>query len=184
MNKLLKLKHAVIIFITLLATATSFAQNWETSNYFIEFKIKNAKLNVTGTFGGLTSKIIFDPNKTLGNSIEAKIDVKTIKTGINMRDNHLKKAEYFDATKFPDITIKSKNIKKEKDNLFLAKCELIVKGKSKEIDLPFTFTETGNRADFVGNLTLNRLDFGVGSASVLMANNVVVTIKVFAVKLN
>ena len=145
-------------------------------SYTVEFKIKNAKINVSGIFGGLKSTINFDPLNPLNGSFEGTIDVNTLKTGIDMRDKHLKKTEYFDVVKYPQITLKSLSITKVKDNQYNAKCNLTMKGKTKEVMLPFTITTSNGVSELNGSLTLNRLDFGVGSSSVIMSNNLLVNI--------
>jgi len=38
------------------------------------------------------------------------------------------------------------------------------------IDVPFTFTEKGNTRAFKGSFKLNRLDFGVGDSSLILAD--------------
>lgn len=173
MNKII-----VIFIICLSFLSKAQTNNWFVKTYSINFKIKNAKLNVTGMLGGLKAKINFDPLNPMNGNFEGTIDVNTLKTGIDMRDKHLKKAEYFDVASFPEITIKSINIIKVKDNLYNAKCSLTMKGKTKEVMLPFTITANGKTAELKGTLALNRLDFGVGSSSVIMANNLEVTINV------
>ena len=171
-------KTITLLFICLSLITYSQTNNWFVKTYSINFKIKNAKLNVTGMLGGLKAKINFDPLNPVSGNFEATIDVNTLKTGIEMRDKHLKKAEYFDVAKFPEIVIKSVSIVKVKDNQYNAKCNLTMKGKTKELLLPFTLVANGQSAELKGTLTLNRLDFGVGSSSVIMANNLEVTINV------
>jgi polyisoprenoid-binding protein YceI len=156
--------------------------NWTTTSKSIAFTIKNAKLPVKGSFEGLMAKIIFDPNNLKAANFSATILVSTIKTGIDMRDKHLKRAEYFNIEKFPEITLKSNTITLVKGNDYNAKCTLTIKGVAKEVDLPFTFVETVNSAVFKGVLNLNRLDFGVGSSSVIMSNNLQVAIVVNAIR--
>jgi polyisoprenoid-binding protein YceI len=156
--------------------------NWTTTSKIITFTIKNAKLPVQGNFEGLMAKVIFDPNNLKTANFSATILVSTIKTGIDMRDKHLKRAEYFNVEKFPEITLKSNTISFIKGNDYNAKCTLIVKGITKEVDLPFTFVETGNSAVFKGTLNLNRLDYGVGSSSIIMSNNLQVSIIVNAIR--
>jgi polyisoprenoid-binding protein YceI len=174
----------LIVMIFLSPSIRAYAQetNWTTTNKNITFTIKNAKLPVKGSFEGLMAKVIFDPNNLKKASFSATILVSTIKTGIEMRDKHLKRAEYFNIDKFPEITMKSNTITFVKGNDYIAKCTLTIKGIAKEVDLPFTFVENGNNAVFKGELKLNRLDFGVGSSSVIMANNFQVSIVVNAVR--
>jgi polyisoprenoid-binding protein YceI len=44
-------------------------------------------------------------------SVEAKIQVGSIDTGINKRDDHLRSEEFFDVAKYPQITFKSRSVK-------------------------------------------------------------------------
>jgi polyisoprenoid-binding protein YceI len=155
---------------------------WTVTNKSVVFTIKNAKLPVKGSFEGLMAKIIFDPGNLKTASFSATILASTIKTGIEMRDKHLKRAEYFNVEKFPEITLKSNKVELVKDNDYIAKCTLVIKGITKEVDLPFKFTNTGKNAVFTGSLSINRLDFGIGSSSVIMANNLQVAIEVSAIK--
>lgn len=171
MKKIFTLLFVCISFISIAQKST-----WVVKNYSIGFKIKNAKLNVSGLLGGLKSSINFDPSNPLNGSFEGTIDVNTLKTGIDMRDKHLKKAEYFDVANFPEIIIKSIKITKVKDNEYSAKCNLTMKGKTKEVMLPFTIVANGKTAELKGTLSLNRLDYGIGSPSVIMSNNLEVTI--------
>jgi polyisoprenoid-binding protein YceI len=177
--------HKLIICLIFLSfSKKNWAQetNWTVTNKTISFTIKNAKLPVSGSFEGLMAKLIFNPANLKAASFSAAILVSTIKTGIEMRDKHLKRSEYFNAEKFPEITLISNNITFVKGNEYNAKCNLTIKGVIKEVNLPFTFIETGNSAVFKGILNLNRLDYGLGSSSVIMSNNLQVSIIVNAIK--
>src|SRR5207249_6595844 len=44
-------------------------------------------------------------------SVTARIDVRSIDTGIVKRDNHLRSPEFFAAEKYPEITFKSRSVK-------------------------------------------------------------------------
>ncbi len=154
---------------------------WTVVNKKIVFTIRNAKLPVQGSFTGIMAKVLFDPTELKSSSFLASVTASTIKTGIEMRDRHLKRAEYFDVLKYPEINLKSKSITLVKDNNYIAKCILTMKGVSKEIDLPFSFIKNGNSAVFKGSLSLNRLDFGLGSSSIIMANQLQVEIEINAV---
>jgi polyisoprenoid-binding protein YceI len=159
------------------------ANSWTVIQSEVTFKIKNAKLQVEGTFKDLTSTIVFNPLKDQGNYFNGTVNVSTIQTGIDMRDKHLKKKEYFDAQKFPTISINSSSITKVAYNQYNAKCAVTIKGITKEINFPFTFSEIKSTGVFTGNITLNRLDFGVGSSSVVMSNTVLVFITLSAKKI-
>jgi polyisoprenoid-binding protein YceI len=69
--------------------------------------------------------------------------------------------------------------------LYQQRCEtgqVTIKGKTNEITMPFTFNENNKTGIFVGRMPVNRLDFGVGAASVVMSKDVVVKITANVVK--
>ncbi len=100
-------------------------------------------------------------------TVNAVIKAASIDTGIERRDEHLRKADFFDVEKFPEITFKSSRIeKKGKD--FIAHGTFMMHGVAKEIMLPFTIN--GVRKDeksgkttlgATARTTVNRKDFGV-----------------------
>jgi polyisoprenoid-binding protein YceI len=57
-----------------------------------------------------------------------------------------------------------------------------LKGQTKDILVPFSFIEKDGKATLKGTFTINRLDFGVGESSMILSNNVVITIEVIASK--
>src|SRR5436305_6931388 len=65
-------------------------------------------LGVThGKFKKFEGRIEVDRDHPANSSVSARIDVRSIDTGIVKRDNHLRSAEFFDAEKFPEMTFKS-----------------------------------------------------------------------------
>lgn len=178
------MKKILAIVIVFMISLSASAQNqvWKVTNSKVTFKIKNAGLTVDGSFKGLEADIQFDPSKGFGNKIEASVDVKTINTSINARDNHLKKEEYFDAEKFPRITMKSSSFSKGDDGKFKGFFSVSIKGTTKIVPVMFSFVETNGKATFSGSFKLNRLDYKVGESSWVMSDEVNITIVVEAVK--
>jgi polyisoprenoid-binding protein YceI len=76
----------------------------------ITFQIRNFGVTVAGTFTGLKGNVQFDPTAPKNCSVNISIDSKTIDTGINLRDNHLKKEDYFNAEVYPTISFVSQNL--------------------------------------------------------------------------
>jgi polyisoprenoid-binding protein YceI len=95
-----------------------------------------------------------------------------------MRDNHLKAAEYFDAEHYPRITMKSTSFKQKGSNNFLGLFNMTIKGKTKVIEVPFTYTESGNAGLFKGSFKFNRQDFGIGGKSMVLSDEVTVMLTV------
>lgn len=143
----------------------------------VRFKIKNFGVWVEGSFGGLKADINFDPSSPEKGAITASVEVNTINTGINSRDSHLKKEEYFDAEKYPKITIKSTSITKEGDQ-FILHGKLTMKATTKDISFSFVFGEVEGKAVFRAEFEINRNDYGIGGSGGPMGDTVKLTLSV------
>jgi polyisoprenoid-binding protein YceI len=64
-----------------------------------------------GKFTKFEGKIDIDREHPENSSVTARIDVRSINTGINKRDNHLRSAEFFNVEKYPEIMFKSRSVK-------------------------------------------------------------------------
>lgn len=150
----------------------------------VKFVIKNFGINTGGTFSGLRGTIIFDPTNLATARFEVSVDAKTIDTDIEARDNHLRKAEYFDVENFPTLSFKSiKVTKTNKPEYLYLFGTLTIKGITQEVKFPFTYTPKNGGYLFEGEFTLNRRDFGVGGKSFSLSDELTVELSVFAQKL-
>lgn len=144
----------------------------------VEFKIKNFGVTVDGSLSGLETSLNFAPSNLSKSYIKASVKVNTIKTGIGARDTHLKSDDYFDADKYPNITLESTKFSKLGDNKYSGFFKLTIKNVTKEVSFPFTYTPTKTGGTFSGTFTLNRLDYGVGESSLTLGDIVTVNITV------
>ena len=116
----------------------------------VEFSVKGPLGTVHGAFTGLKATIQFDVKDPGAGSITASIDANTVSTGIGMRNHHLKSEEQFlNTDKYPLISFHSKKIEKTGSG-FTASGDLTIKGVSKPVQIPFTFTPGGNSGVFKG----------------------------------
>ncbi len=161
-------KSIVYLVALLLLAKFNFAQTpLKVVSSAITFTIKNAGLTVNGSFSGLEADIRFSPTEYKVSTIKASVNANTIKTGIDARDNHLKKAEYFDAANFPKITMESSFFGKE-GNRYIGYFKLTIKGITKDIIVPFTFENNVLK----GSFTIDRRHFKVGGNSMILGDNV------------
>ena len=104
--------------------------------------------------------------------IELTAASASVNTGFQMRDDHLKTADFFDAEKFPEITFKSTSVKKikgsEKEYEVIGK--LTLHGITKNVTLKAVHSgssKTKSGSDLAGfkvTGTIKRSDFGVGAS--------------------
>ncbi|MFL5763277.1 MAG: YceI family protein [Bacteroidia bacterium] len=152
--------------------------SWKVKSSAVTFKIKNAGLTVDGSFTGLEADIKFDPLKPENATIKASVDAKSINTGNDMRNGHLRKEEYFNVDKFPKITLQSVKIEKTGPITYNGVFNLTMKGVTKPVMIPFTFMKIPEKTELKGTFTINRRDYGVGGSSMTMADDATVTIVV------
>lgn len=172
----------IIILFTSLQISSQNNSAWSVVSSSVKFKIKNAGFGVDGSFTGLNANINFDASKSFGNIIEASIESKSMNTGNNSRDGHLKKEEYFDVEKFPKIAMKSTIFSLEKDGSFKGYFKLTMKDKSKDFFIPFTFTEKDGKGKFNAKFNINRLDYNVGKSSMIQSDNLILMIEINVIK--
>ncbi|MFS2187684.1 YceI family protein [Mucilaginibacter sp. Mucisp84] len=168
-------KKIYIAALLILAATTSFAQTVSKSD--ISFKIKNLGFNVGGTFGGLQADIKFKPNDLEGSSIEASVLSNTVNTDNESRDRHLKSEDYFDVIKYPKITLKSVSFKRKSGSNYTGNFNVTIRDKTKLIEVPFTYTESGNTAQLKGNFMILRTDFGIGGKNLILSNEANVSVE-------
>jgi polyisoprenoid-binding protein YceI len=117
----------------------------------------------------------FDPKNLATAAISGSVQVKTLDTGIGLRNKHLRSDDYFHKAKFPQIRFATSSVSKE-GNGYKAKGMLTIKEVSKPIDIPFTFEEKGKTSIFKAEFSLNRRDFGVGGKSWTLSDEVFISI--------
>jgi polyisoprenoid-binding protein YceI len=133
------------------------------------FKIKNAGITVDGAFANAS----FTVAQTEGGfSISATAEVRSLDTGIGMRDNHLRSADYFDAERYPTISFRATNIKPDGNGNYTATGTLTIKNVSQTITIPVTLSRTASGVVYGTTFTLDRTVYGVGKNHWTLSNDV------------
>ena len=138
-------------------------------------------IDVDGTLGSPKGTIVFDASKLESSSFNISMDPNTVFTDNRKRDEHLKKSEFFDVSKYKVIMFTSTRIQKDGDKLILSG-NLSIKDKILPVKIPFTFTKSGSVGHWKGELKLNRLDYHVGTSSLMMGDDVKILIEVYALE--
>ncbi len=176
-------KIFAILFLSAFFICGAFSQTAQkVSSATVTFKIKNLGINTEGVFGGFKATIVFDPNHLENSSIEASVDTRTINSDNNMRDNHLKKEEYFDVEHYPEIKMKSVAFSHQKGENYTGDFDVTIKAKTKRIKIPFTYIENGSNNSFKGSFNIKRSDFGIGGKSMVLSDDALVAVAVETTK--
>jgi polyisoprenoid-binding protein YceI len=171
------MKQITVFCVAILTTIATMAQI-KTDQGSVTFKIKNAGISVDGKFGAPICIINFDPANLGKSKFNGTVVTSAINTENNSRDNHLRKAEYFDASKFPTIKIESTSISSDAPGKYKSICNVTIKGITKSVTIPFSYIEANGSFTMVGSFIINRRDYGIGGKSIILSDNVNITIKV------
>jgi polyisoprenoid-binding protein YceI len=132
---------------------------------------------VHGKFNEFTGSVSLEGDQLKGAT--GTIQSKTIDTGIERRDNHLRSPDFFDAAKFPTITFQSKRTEKQGNETLLIG-DFTMHGVTKEISFPVTIKGPikdpwGNaRIGLQARTKVDRRDYGLKYNQALEAGGLVV----------
>jgi polyisoprenoid-binding protein YceI len=101
----------------------------------INFSVKHFFTPVTGTFRDFEIEFMFDAEAPENSSVKVSIDVASIDTKNERRDNHLRSGDFFDAERFPRMTFESTSVRKEGSNQLVATGDLTIKETTREVEL-------------------------------------------------
>jgi len=134
------------------------------------FRVTHIYSDVIGRFNDYKGQVLFDPKNPEQSSMSFEIEVKSIDTGIRKRDRHLRSEDFLDASEFPLITFVSTSLVKMDETTFELTGDLTIKDVTNQISFPLSYAGTMDHplvkntevAGFSGEITINRLDYGVG----------------------
>lgn len=126
--------------------------------------------DVSGHFKKFDVKVTNASDNFSDAVFEMSADIASIDTEVEMRDNHLKSADFFDAEQYPVMTFKSTSIQptKQKDQYKLTG-DLTLHGITKKVTVDLLYRGTIENpmskkptAGFQLTGTIKRSDFGIG----------------------
>jgi polyisoprenoid-binding protein YceI len=94
------------------AASANETYKFDPSGSTIGFSVHQFLGSTHGKFTKFSGKIEIDGEHPENSSVTAQIDVRSIDTRIKKRDDHLRSAEFFDVEKFPQMTFKSRSVKR------------------------------------------------------------------------
>jgi polyisoprenoid-binding protein YceI len=149
-----------------------------------EFCVRHMMVTwVRGHFKDIHGNLEFDPDDPKRLSVEATIKAAGLWTGEPQRDEHLRSADFLDASRFPTITFKSVGAERAGASDYKLTGELTIRGVTRIIPLDMTYSgrwrtpydgATITRVGFTGRGRINRHDFGVSWNSPMENDGVVV----------
>ena len=146
--------------------------NWTVDNAHskLAFTVTHLGISdVSGLFKNFDVKITSSKEDFSDAVFELSADVSSINTEVEMRDNHLKSADFFDAANHPKLTFKSTAIRPAGKNQYKLTGDLSLHGVTKPVTMDLLYRGTVENpmskkptSGFQVTGTLKRSDFGIG----------------------
>jgi polyisoprenoid-binding protein YceI len=146
----------------------------------VAFRVRHLFTKVNGQFRKFQGSFQFDEASLRLSEVNAAIDVASVDTNVEARDNDLRSKRFFDAEKYPQMTFKSSAPLTLNGNQGQLQGLLTIHGVEKEVVLEVEYL--GKAKDPWGNLrygfhaatTINRKDFGMKWNEILETGGVLV----------
>ena len=116
----------------------------------------------TGSIKSYDARIRFAADDLAGSSLDVTLQLKSIDTNSPDRDQAIATADWFNVAEYPTATFRTVAIRSTPAGP-VGEADLVIKGHTKRIPFPFTWKSGSAGATLDGRVTLDRLDFGLGT---------------------
>lgn len=168
------MKKLSFLFLVLFFSTLTFAQttwNSDPMHSKLSFGVTHLGISeIDGLFNQFQVKIVSSKEDFSDAVFTLTVETKSINTQVEMRDNHLRSADFFDVEKFPTMEFKSVSLTPVSKNNYLLRGNLTLHGITKPVSMnlwyrgSITDSKTGNKtAGFQLTGVLKRSDFNFGS---------------------
>lgn len=147
----------------------------------VGFSIRHLVISkVRGSFTGVTGYVEFDPESIQDSTAHVTVDMRTIDTNDQARDEHLRSPDFFDVERYPEMTFDATSVRAVDERHFDVTGDLTIHGVTKPITLSVTYggrvkDPWGNdRVGFEATGRIDRKEYGLTWNAPLEAGGVLV----------
>jgi polyisoprenoid-binding protein YceI len=126
----------------------------------VSYEVKQAGSPFRGTFHRFGGEVCLSAERAT--RVEVWLDPTSVDSGLPEIDAALKDKDFFAVNQYPRVAYTSQSVE-TRGNAQLAHGMLQMKGKRRNLDVPFNLQRDGSSFIVSGTLTFNRLDYGIGT---------------------
>jgi polyisoprenoid-binding protein YceI len=165
---------------------------FDTAHSEVSFTVRHLMVSkVRGTFNTFEGEIVVAENP-LDSAVNATVDMSSIDTREEARDNHLRSSDFFSVEQHPQMVFRSTSLRPAGED-FVLLGDLTIKNVTKPVELTLEFNGVspdpwgGTRAGFTAKTDISRKDFGVDlempleGGGVVVGDKIAVTLEIEAV---
>lgn len=161
-----------MFIVAVLVTATSLmAQSQykvDPAHTSVNFKVKHMGITfVAGKFEKFDGGIIGSADKPEEARVFFNVETSSVNTSVQMRDDHLRSADFFEVEKFPTMSFESTRIEKVDDKKYKLHGKLQIKDVTKDVTFDVVYgglvkgEDASETVGFIAKNKINRLDYNV-----------------------
>lgn len=180
----------------LLAIAVALGGTAQAAEYELDAAHSSATFSIShlgfstvhGGLAELSGGFTFDPEKPEKASVQVTAKAASINTFNEGRDEHLRNEDFFNVTKFPELSFKSTAWKKTGEKTFDVTGEFTLLGVTKPITVPVTFNGAGEgfkgeqRAGFSASFKIKRSEYGMDKSVGPVGDEVSIEVSIQGIK--
>lgn len=165
------MRKVLVLLVVTIISIGSFAQDlWkiDPAHSSLNFNISHSGISiVNGKFLEYTGDLLINGQAFESANIDFNVKVKSIDTNVEMRDNHLRSADFFEVEKYPDMTFKStKILATGKPDYYLLYGKLTIKDVTKDVifDVHYGGEVQNDQEERIGikaKTKINRFDYNI-----------------------
>lgn len=164
------MKKFFLFLIAVSINAATFAQTkWtvDPMHSFVNFSVRHMGISfVDGSFKKFDGNVIASKSDLSDAKISFTVDVNSVSTNVEQRDNHLKSDDFFNAEKYPEMTFVSTAFKKLNGDNYELSGKLTIRDVTKEVKFDVVYggkaeQQGKTKAGFSATTTINRLDYNI-----------------------
>ena len=179
MKKLISGGALALATLTIAAGPAPMKWNVDVPHTGVEFSVNHFFTPVSGKFDNYEIDLTFDRENPANSQVAVRIDVNSVNTGNERRDNHLRTEDFFGAERFGQITFASETVRAVGDDMLIATGPLTIKDRTHQVELPIRILGVRDIpaemqemlggvtqiAGFHAELEIDRSDYDVGTGS-------------------
>jgi polyisoprenoid-binding protein YceI len=128
----------------------------------IAFVSKQMGVPVDGMFKKFSAQLAFDPARPEAGRAQIEIELASIDAGSAEANDEVKGKGWFNTREFPTAKFVSTSVKPLGGNRYEAQGRMTIKGRTRDVAVPFTYRPEGANAVLDGAIPVLRTQFSIG----------------------
>jgi polyisoprenoid-binding protein YceI len=154
----------------------------QTDKSAINFAYQQMGVKMDGKFKKFAAQLSFDPAKPTAAKTNFDVELDSIDLGSTEADQEVAGKPWFSTKVFPKANFVSSAVKALGGNRYEVAGKLTIKGQSRDVVVPASFSTQGTTGVFDGNFVIRRGDFNIGEGAWakfdIVANDIQITFRI------